>query len=58
MVLKSPLALLFLLAGLASVTAFAAVPRDGIHPLAVLASLLPLQLAAVLWAMRHHNTEA
>jgi hypothetical protein len=34
-----------------SATAFAAIPQDGGLPLlAVLASLLPLQLAAVYWA--------
>ncbi|MEB3264431.1 MAG: hypothetical protein VKJ66_08685 [Synechococcus sp.] len=43
--------LLLVLAGLASFTAFAAVPDQGLHPLAWLASLLPLQLAALLWAL-------
>ncbi len=43
--------LLLVLAGLASFSAFAAVPDQGIHPLAWLASLLPLQLAALLWAL-------
>ncbi|MFY8147775.1 MAG: hypothetical protein ACOVNL_00985 [Prochlorococcaceae cyanobacterium] len=43
--------LLLVLAGLASFSAFAAVPDEGIHPLAWMASLLPLQLAALLWAL-------
>ena len=51
MVLTPPLLrLLLLLAALASCTVFASVPSEGWHPLAVLASLLPLQLAALLWA--------
>jgi hypothetical protein len=52
MVLTPPLLrLLLLLAALASCTVFASVPSEGWHPLAVLASLLPLQLAALLWAL-------
>ncbi|MFM7676670.1 MAG: hypothetical protein ACKO5F_14070 [Synechococcus sp.] len=43
--------LLLVIAGLASFTAFAAVPDQGLHPLAWLASLLPLQLGALLWAL-------
>lgn len=46
-----PMALLVLAAAVA-VTAFGAVPRGGLHPLAVLASLLPLQLAALLLVLR------
>jgi len=42
-----------LLAGAAlSFGAFAFVPHDGMHPLALLASLLPLQLAALFWVFR------
>ncbi len=45
------LPLVFLaLAALASFGTFAAVPHDGFHPLAQLACLLPLQLAALLFA--------
>lgn len=35
-----------------SVVAFGMGPHDGLHPLALMASLLPLQLAALLWAFR------
>jgi len=42
---------LLLAAGL-SVGAFGLSPDDGLHPLNVLASLLPLQLAALLWVFR------
>jgi hypothetical protein len=40
------------LGALLSFGAFGLVPRDGLHPLALLASLLPLQLAALFWAFR------
>ena len=61
MVLRSPAlvsrGVLLLGAGL-SVGAFGLLPHDGLHPLAVLASLLPLQLAALFWVLRgtklHH----
>ena len=43
--------LVLLGAALASCAAFAGVPQEGWHPLAMQASLLPLQLAAVLWAL-------
>ncbi|MCT0224441.1 hypothetical protein [Synechococcus sp. CS-1328] len=43
--------LLLVLASLISLAAFDAVPDQGIHPLAWMASLLPLQLAALLWAL-------
>lgn len=52
MVLKSPRVWLIGLAAIASVAAFAAVPRDGLHPLALLASLLPLQIAALIGWLR------
>jgi hypothetical protein len=53
MVLKPALLrrLLVAAAALASCAAFASVPAEGWHPLAMLASLLPLQLAALFWAL-------
>ncbi|MFQ6538441.1 MULTISPECIES: hypothetical protein [Aphanothece] len=52
LVSRGRLGLLPLLAAAgASVTAFGAIPQDGaLHPMALLASLLPLQLAALFWA--------
>ena len=32
-----------------SLTAFGLIPQDAFHPLALMASLLPLQLAALFW---------
>jgi len=59
MVLKPPLLrLMLVLAALASCGVFASVPSEGWHPLAVLASLLPLQLAALLWAFSRGSTAA
>lgn len=62
-VLKSPLLrLMLVLAPMASCGVFAAVPSEGWHPLAALAalaalaSLLPLQLAALLWALSRMPT--
>ena len=58
-VLKSPLLrLMLVLAPMASCGVFAAVPSEGWHPLAALASLLPLQLAALLWALSRMPTAA
>jgi hypothetical protein len=37
--------------GLVSVLALAATPHDCLHPLALMAALLPLQLAALGWAL-------
>ncbi|MFM2080244.1 MAG: hypothetical protein RLZZ219_926 [Cyanobacteriota bacterium] len=52
MVLKPlPLRALLVLAAFGSCSLFASVPSDGWHPLGVLASLLPLQLAALFWAL-------
>ena len=53
MVLKPGLLLRLLLVGAAldSCAVFASVPSEGWHPLAMLASLLPLQLAALFWAL-------
>ena len=52
MVLKPGLLRLLLVgAALASCGAFASIPAEGWHPLAMLASLLPLQLAALFWAL-------
>jgi hypothetical protein len=51
-VLKPPqLRVLLVLAAFASCSLLAAVPADGLHPLGVLASLLPLQLAGLFWAL-------
>jgi hypothetical protein len=58
-VLKPPLLrLMLVLAAMASCGVFAAVPSEGWHPLAVLASLLPLQLAALLWVFSQAPTAA
>jgi hypothetical protein len=38
-----------LLAAVLSGMAAAAIPHDGLHPLALMAALLPLQLAALLY---------
>jgi len=46
-----PLRLLLMLAAGGSCSLFAALPSDGWHPLGVMASLLPLQLAALFWAL-------
>jgi hypothetical protein len=45
---------LLLLAGAAALSwgAAAAIPHEGFHPLALLAALLPLQLAALLYVFR------
>lgn len=52
MVLKQPLPCLLLAgAALVSCLVFASIPSEGLHPLATLASLLPLQLAALFWAL-------
>lgn len=34
--------------------AAASIPHDGLHPLALLAALLPLQLAALFYVFRRH----
>jgi hypothetical protein len=44
--------LALLLAALLSAGLWGAHLRDGFHPFALLASLLPLQLAALLWVLR------
>ena len=41
-----------LAAAVLSVMAAAAMPPEGLHPLALLAALLPLQLAALLYVFR------
>ncbi len=41
--------------GLVSFMALAATPHDGLHPLALMAALLPLQLAALAWAGLHRR---
>ena len=35
-----------------SFTAVVAIPHEGLHPLALMAALLPLQLAALLYVFR------
>jgi hypothetical protein len=37
--------------GLVSFMALGATPHDGLHPLALLGALLPLQLTALAWAL-------
>jgi hypothetical protein len=41
-----------LLAAVASVAGFEAIPRDAFHPLALMACMLPLQLAALVYVFR------
>ncbi len=44
-----------LLAALISFGAAGSIPRDGLHPLALLAALLPLQLAALFYGLRRQS---
>jgi hypothetical protein len=37
--------------GLVSFMSLGATPHDGLHPLALMGALLPLQLAALAWAL-------
>ncbi len=37
--------------GLVSFVALGATPHDALHPLALMGALLPLQLAALMWAL-------
>jgi uncharacterized membrane protein len=46
------LRLILAVAGLVSFSLAGVTISDGLHPLALLASLLPLQLAALLWVLR------
>ncbi len=46
------LLLLLAAAGALSFSAAASIPHDGLHPLALMAALLPLQLAALLYVFR------
>jgi hypothetical protein len=46
------------LCGLLSTLALASTPADGPHPLALMASLLPLQLAGLLWVVARPPREA
>jgi hypothetical protein len=39
-----------------SAVVFSSGPHDGFHPLALMGSLLPLQLAALLWVMRRSTS--
>ncbi len=47
---KPALLLVLAVAALTSFSLFGAIAGDGLHPLGLLVSLLPLQLAALLWA--------
>jgi hypothetical protein len=49
---RRPVLLLLAAAAGLSFAAAAAMPHDGLHPLALMASLLPLQLAALLYVFR------
>ena len=49
-------ALLLLVAGMVSVGVWGAAPHDGLHPFALLAALLPVQLAALLWCVQASST--
>ncbi|MCH9714795.1 MAG: hypothetical protein K0U63_09650 [Cyanobacteria bacterium] len=49
---RRPVLLLLAGAGALSFAAAAAIPHDGLHPLALMAALLPLQLAALLYVFR------
>ncbi len=51
---RVPLAVL-VLGALVSVSCLAAIPEGELHPLALLASLLPLQLAALVWGLGHRR---
>ena len=46
---QAPVLLLLAGAGALSFGIAAAIPHDGLHPLALMAALLPLQLAALLY---------
>lgn len=41
--------------GLISFSLLGTVPHDALHPLALMAALLPLQLAGLLWAVLHQR---
>lgn len=49
---RPSLRLILAVAGLVSFSLAGVTISDGLHPLALLASLLPLQLAALLWVLR------
>lgn len=49
---RRPVLLLLAVAGALSFSAAASIPHDGLHPLALMAALLPLQLAALLYVFR------
>ncbi|MCX5941114.1 MAG: hypothetical protein NTX18_08910 [Cyanobium sp. LacPavin_0818_WC50_MAG_67_9] len=49
---RSRTLLLLVVAGALSFAAGATIPHEGLHPLALLAALLPLQLAALLYVFR------
>lgn len=47
-----PVLMLMAAAGALSFGTAATIPHDGLHPLALMAALLPLQLAALLYVFR------
>ncbi len=49
---RAPVLLLVAGAAALSWAAAAAIPHEGFHPLALMAALLPLQLAALLFVVR------
>jgi hypothetical protein len=49
---RRPALLLLAGAGALSFAAAATIPHDGLHPLALMAALFPLQLAALLYVFR------
>ncbi|WP_216903988.1 hypothetical protein [Synechococcus sp. CCY 9618] len=53
--LRRPVLALLVGGGLLSFALLGAVPHDGLHPLALMGALLPLQLAALLWAVLHRR---
>lgn len=50
--------LLLVAAALITAATGAAIPADGLHPLAWMAAFLPLQLVALLWALLHSPVPA
>ena len=47
---------LLVAAGAVSVGVWGAAPHDGLHPFALLAALLPVQLAALFWCIQASPT--
>jgi len=55
--LRSAHTLLLPLAACVSFALFGSIPGDGVHPFAMAASLLPLQLAALFWIAARRGNE-